>query len=139
MGREDHEQVVFCHDRSTGRGAEVRVSDADAERAEEARRIGAQVVANQTVHREPCDILSPCATGALLSERTIPELGCRIVAGGADNQLATLKDDERRQARGILYSPDVAINAGGLLHVAAELGAGVYDRSAPRAPTEGIA
>jgi len=119
-------------------GAEVGVSDVDAERAEEARRIGAQVVANQTVHREPCDILSPCATGALLSERTIPELGCRIVAGGANNQLATLADDDRLQARGILYSPDFAINAGGLINVADELGPGGYHHSRALATTERI-
>ena len=119
-------------------GAEVLVSDVDSGRADEARRVGAQVVANETVHREPCDILSPCATGALLNERTIPELGCRIIAGGANNQLATLGDDDRLQARGILYSPDFAINAGGLINVADELGAGGYDHDRALATTERI-
>jgi leucine dehydrogenase len=120
------------------RGAEVLVSDVDHGRADEAQRIGAQLVANETVHREPCDILSPCATGALLTERTIPELGCRIVAGGANNQLATLGDDDRLQARGILYSPDFAINAGGLINVADELGVGGYDHNRALATTERI-
>ncbi|HSD10402.1 MAG TPA: Glu/Leu/Phe/Val dehydrogenase dimerization domain-containing protein [Candidatus Binatia bacterium] len=119
-------------------GADVRISDVDAARAEEARRLGAQVVANEAVHREPCDILSPCATGGLLNERTIPELGCRIVAGGANNQLATLEDDERLKNRGILYAPDFAINAGGLINVADELGPGGYDRSRALAATERI-
>ncbi len=91
-------------------GAEVLVSDVDSGRADEAQRIGAHAVANETVHREPCDILSPCATGALLNERTIPELDCRVIAGGANNQLATLGDDDRLQARGILYSPEGGIH-----------------------------
>jgi glutamate dehydrogenase/leucine dehydrogenase len=90
------------------------------------------------VHREACDILSPCATGALLNERTIPELRCRIVAGGANNQLATEEDDARLRARGILYAPDFAINAGGLINVADELGPGGYDHERARALTERI-
>jgi leucine dehydrogenase len=119
-------------------GAEVRISDVDAARAEEARRLGAQIVASEAVHREPCDILSPCATGGLLSEHTIPELRCRIVAGGANNQLATLEDDDRLKDRGIVYAPDFAINAGGLINVADELGPGGYNRSRALAATERI-
>jgi glutamate dehydrogenase/leucine dehydrogenase len=119
-------------------GAEVSVSDVDHERLEKAEARGARVVSNESVHREPCDVLSPCATGALLDERTIPELGCRIVAGGANNQLATDEDDDRLAARGILYAPDFAINAGGLINVADELGPGGYQRDRARALTERI-
>src|SRR5438034_1329996 len=46
-------------------GAEVRVSDVNPERLREAERLGARLVANETVHREACDLLAPCATGAL--------------------------------------------------------------------------
>jgi len=119
-------------------GAEAAVSDVDAARLEAAKALGARVVANESVHLERCDVLSPCATGALLNERTIPELGCRIVAGGANNQLETLDDDDRLAARGILYAPDFAINAGGLINVADELGPGGYDRSRALATTEAI-
>jgi leucine dehydrogenase len=119
-------------------GAEAAVSDVDAARLEAAKALGARVVANESVHRERCDVLSPCATGALLNERTIPELSCRIVAGGANNQLETLDDDDRLAARGIFYAPDFAINAGGLINVADELGPGGYDRSRALATTEAI-
>jgi glutamate dehydrogenase/leucine dehydrogenase len=119
-------------------GADVAVSDVDAARLAAAEALGARVVSNETVHRELCDVLSPCATGALLNGRTISELGCRIVAGGANNQLETLDDDDRLAARGILYAPDFAINAGGLINVADELGAGGYDRSRALATTERI-
>jgi leucine dehydrogenase len=119
-------------------GAEVRVSDVDAARLEEARSLGAVVVSPQAVHRESCDVFSPCAAGAVLDERTIPELDCRIVAGGANNQLARDEDDERLQSRGVLYAPDFAINAGGLINVADELDPGGYERTRARASTERI-
>jgi glutamate dehydrogenase/leucine dehydrogenase len=119
-------------------GTEVLVSDVDEGRLQEARALGAACVANSEVHRQACDILSPCATGGLLNERTIPELRCRIIAGGANNQLASEEDGERLQARGIVYAPDFAINAGGLINVADELGPGGYDRARARALTERI-
>lgn len=119
-------------------GAEVRVSDVDGARLEEARRLGATVVANADVHREPCDVLAPCAGGGLLNARTIPALGCRIVAGGANNQLAEEADDDRLAARGVLYAPDFAVNAGGLINVADELGPGGYHRARAIAKTEEI-
>ena len=119
-------------------GAEVRASDVDSERADAARRLGARIVDNAAVHRERCDVFAPCATGAGLNERTIPELGCRIVGGGANNQLATEADDRRLQERGILYAPDFAINAGGLINVADELGPGGYTRARALAATERI-
>jgi glutamate dehydrogenase/leucine dehydrogenase len=119
-------------------GAEVLVSDVDEGRLQEASALGAGRVANDEVHRQPCDILSPCATGAVLNERTIPELRCRIVAGGANNQLASEEDGERLQARGVVYAPDFAINAGGLINVADELGPGGYNRARAKALTERI-
>jgi glutamate dehydrogenase/leucine dehydrogenase len=119
-------------------GAEVAVSDVERARLTDAERLGARVVPNDTVLSEPCDILAPCATGAGLNERTIPELRCRIVGGGANNQLATDDDDERLAARRILYAPDFAINAGGLINVADELGPGGYSRERAKAKTDTI-
>ena len=43
-----------------------------------------------------------------------------IVAGGANNQLATPEDGDRIHARGILYAPDYVINAGGIINVSTE-------------------
>ncbi len=65
-----------------------------------------------------CDVFSPCATGALLSAESIPLLRCRVVAGAANNQLATSWDADRLHDRGILYAPDYVINAGGVIHLA---------------------
>ena len=94
-------------------GATVLVSDLDEERA---RATGARVVAPDAVLETACDVYAPCALGATLNAETIPRLRCRIVAGGANNQLATLEAGERLRAAGILHAPDFLINAGGAMH-----------------------
>jgi LysM repeat protein len=58
-----------------------------------------------------CDVFSPNAVGGVLNEHTIARLRCRIVAGGANNQLATEADGRRLLERGILYAPDYVINS----------------------------
>ena len=99
-------------------GASVGVADVSSERAHEvAATSGARVLDPSTALFEPCDVLSPCALGGVLNADTIPRLRCRIVAGAANNQLATADDAERIRAAGILYAPDFVINAGGVLHV----------------------
>lgn len=121
-----------------GAGAEVAVSDVDSARLEEVKRLGARVIACDVIHREPCDVFAPCAAGGVLNEKTIPELHCRVIAGGANNQLAGDEDEKRLHARGILYAPDFVVNAGGLINVADELGEGGYDRRRALARTEEI-
>jgi leucine dehydrogenase len=56
----------------------------------------------------------------------MPRLKCDIVAGSANNQLATTECGDELDRRGILYVPDYAINAGGVMNVAIELQG--YDR-----------
>jgi leucine dehydrogenase len=101
-------------------GASVGVADIDADRAAAlAASTGARVLDPATVLQEPCDVLAPCAMGGILNAETIPTLRCRIVAGAANNQLATAEDGDRLRDAGILYAPDFVINAGGVLHVVA--------------------
>ena len=105
-------------------GAEVVVADIVAESAHLLGvRFGVTVVRPEEILIEPCDILSPCSLGASLNAETIPRLKCRAVVGSANNQLATDADGERLAAAGILYVPDFVANAGGLIHVSAELDA----------------
>jgi len=97
-------------------GAEVLVSDVDQARAMRlAVELGAEVVPVDGVYDEPCDVYAPCAVGATLNAETIPRLRCDIVAGSANNQLATEEDAERLGDRGILYAPDFIVNAGGAM------------------------
>jgi leucine dehydrogenase len=69
----------------------------------------------------PCDVLAPCALGAVVNDVSLPGFRCSIIAGGANNVLAESRHGEALSERGILYAPDYVINAGGLINVADEL------------------
>ncbi|MDX1502579.1 MAG: Glu/Leu/Phe/Val dehydrogenase dimerization domain-containing protein [Thermoanaerobaculia bacterium] len=100
-------------------GARLLVSDLDAERCRAvAGELDAVVVEPEAVYSTPCDIYAPCAVGATVSPQTIPRLACSIVAGSANNQLASDADAEVLHQRGILYLPDYVLNAGGALSFA---------------------
>ena len=100
-------------------GATLFLADVDAARASGlADELGAKVVGPEDVIGTECDVFSPCATGKVLTERTIPNLRCRIVAGAANNQLGVAEDGERLRDAGILFAPDFVINAGGVIHLA---------------------
>lgn len=120
-------------------GAKLIVADVDETRTQRvAAELQAHVVSPQDIYTQACDMLAPCAAGGVFHHETIPHLGCRIIGGGANNQLLTDEDGDALQARGILYAPDFAINAGGLINVADELGPGGYRRERAKAKTETI-
>jgi leucine dehydrogenase len=99
-------------------GARVLVTDLDAELAGRvAGKLGAAVVAADAALTTECDVYAPCAVGGTLNAGSIPRLRCRIAAGCANNQLATPEDGDRLHEAGILYAPDYAINAGGVLQL----------------------
>ena len=74
-------------------GMRVTVCDIDRARCDElAQRENVTVVSTDEIYDVDADIFCPCALGAMLNEKTIPRLKCKIVAGSA-NQSA-------RQSRG---------------------------------------
>jgi len=102
-------------------GARLSIADVDADRAQElASVVEGTVVDPAEIMTLEADVLSPCALGAILTEQSIASLNVPIVAGGANNQLATPGDGDRLHARGILYAPDYVINAGGIINVSTE-------------------
>lgn len=102
-------------------GAVLTLADADQARAERlAEELGATVVTPDAILSQDVDLVSPNALGAILTAESIPALKARVVAGGANNQLATAADGERLLECGILYAPDYVINAGGIINVALE-------------------
>jgi leucine dehydrogenase len=119
-------------------GAKLSIADVDEDKAQTlAGRGHATVVSPDEILGLEADVLSPCALGAILTESSIAALKVPIVAGGANNQLATPEDGQRLHARGILYAPDYVINAGGIINVCTEyLGDG--DASLVRERIEGI-
>src|SRR5260221_904991 len=102
-------------------GAILIASDIDLERTEKARiQLDATIVPPDHCAAAEADVYAPCALGGILSQRTIADLRVSIVAGAANNQLATAEDGRRLADRGVLYAPDYVINAGGLISGALE-------------------
>jgi leucine dehydrogenase len=102
-------------------GAELTVSDVDRDNLKLARdELPVTEVAPTKLLFTDVDVLAPCALGNILTAYTIPKLKAKIVAGAANNQLATEQDGTRLAERDILYAPDYVINAGGIINVARE-------------------
>jgi leucine dehydrogenase len=102
-------------------GARISIADIDQARAQRvADEVGGSVVSADEIMALEADILSPNALGAILAQESIAALRVPVVAGGANNQLATREDGQRIHERGILYAPDYVINAGGIINVSTE-------------------
>ena len=82
---------------------------------------GATILENDQIMTQECDILAPCALGAILNYNTIPALNCKAVAGAANNQILDDECGRMLKARGIYYAPDFVINGGGVINAAAEV------------------
>jgi leucine dehydrogenase len=103
-------------------GAKVFVTDIAEDRVEHVvDECGAEAVPMSQIYDVEATVFSPCALGAVINEDTLPRLKCEIVAGGANNQLESDDLGTQLERRGILYAPDYAINAGGLMNSALEL------------------
>jgi leucine dehydrogenase len=108
-------------------GASLVVSDVNQQAlALIAAETGARIVPPGEIYDVKADVFSPNALGAILNPETIGRLSCKVVAGGANNQLSTPDMGERLMERGILYAPDYVINGGGIINVAAEI-SGAYN------------
>lgn len=86
-----------------------------------ADEFGATIVGTNEIMSAECDILAPCALGAILNPNTIPNLRCKAVAGAANNQILDDASGLALKARGIYYAPDFVINGGGVINAAAEV------------------
>ncbi|MBP6534372.1 MAG: Glu/Leu/Phe/Val dehydrogenase [Arenimonas sp.] len=104
------------------RGAKVFVTDINAELVQRAvDDYGAEAVASEQIYDVDADVYSPCALGGTINENTLDRLKCQVICGAANNQLATNEIGDEVQRRGILYAPDYAVNAGGLMNVSLEI------------------
>ena len=104
-------------------GAKLIIANrSNKEMAEKAiAEFGAKIVATEEIYAQECDIFSPNAMGAILNPTTIPQLKCKAVAGGANNQILDDASGIALKARGIYYAPDFVINGGGVINAAAEV------------------
>lgn len=86
------------------------------------KRVEFNLVKPDEIYDAQFDIFAPCALGGILNSRTIPRLKCSIVAGSANNQLLEEGDGKLLMERNILYAPDYAVNAGGVINISCEIG-----------------
>ena len=102
-------------------GAELQVADISADRVRRAvQDFGARALHVDEVLAADADVLAPCALGASLTAGSVAALRVKVVAGAANNQLATDDVGDLLAARGVLYAPDYVINAGGVISIARE-------------------
>lgn len=103
-------------------GAKLIVEDIKKDVVEKAvKEFGATAVKVGDIYKQKMDIFAPCALGAILNDKTIAQLKCKVIAGAANNQLKRQeKHGKLLSERGILYAPDYVINAGGLINVSME-------------------
>ncbi|MEN9700350.1 MAG: hypothetical protein RLZZ301_1548 [Bacteroidota bacterium] len=104
-------------------GALVTITDINQEALKRVNELyGATVVAPDAIYDVPMDIYAPCALGATINDETLNRLTCSVIAGAANNQL---KDETVHgvevMKRGIIYAPDFALNAGGVINCFSEV------------------
>ena len=95
--------------------AKLVVTDVYEGALDRARDLGLAVVKPEDIYGVDCDIFAPCALGGVINPKTIPQLKCKVVAGGANNQLLSDADADDLDRLGIVYAPDYIINSGGII------------------------
>lgn len=80
-----------------------------------------EVVGLDEIYAVDADVYCPCALGATVNDETIGQFKFSIVCGSANNQLAETRHGDELEKRSIIYAPDYAVNAGGLMNVSIEL------------------
>ena len=99
-------------------GAKLYVTDIHQEQVDKAvSKLNATAVSATDILSLDVDILAPCALGAILNDQTIPTIKAQVIAGASNNQLESARHDMMLKERGILYAPDFAINAGGIIDI----------------------
>lgn len=98
-------------------GARLIVTDIDMQSVQRVvTDFGATAVVPDEIYSVPADIFAPCALGGIINDQTIRQLQVEIVCGAANNQLLEPRHGDLLEERGILYAPDYAANAGGVIN-----------------------
>jgi leucine dehydrogenase len=117
-------------------GARLTVADVDPGKRALARELGARWVDPGEILETEADVFAPCALGGILDSAAVSRLRAGVVAGAANNQLASDGVADALRDHGILWAPDFVANAGGLIAVAQELQG--FDRARVARRVEGI-
>jgi leucine dehydrogenase len=100
-----------------GAGAKLIVTDVEGLRMQRmADDFAAEIVSPAEIYSVKADIFAPCALGGVINDQTIQQLQAEVIVGGANNQLLEPRHGDLLELRGILYAPDYAANAGGVMN-----------------------
>ncbi len=103
-------------------GAKVFVTDINKAAVQRCvDEFGCEATGLDEIYDVDADVYSPAALGGTVNEQTLPRLKCKIICGPANNQLANDAIGDELGKRGILYAPDYAVNAGGVMNVSLEI------------------
>jgi leucine dehydrogenase len=104
-------------------GAQVTITDINETALQQlSAKHGVSVVSADNIYDVDMDIYAPCALGATVNDATLARLNCSIIAGAANNQLKEeTKHGQILMDRGIIYAPDYALNAGGVINCFSEV------------------
>jgi leucine dehydrogenase len=104
-------------------GARVTITDINEAALQQlSAKHGVSVVAADNIYDVDMDIYAPCALGATVNDATLARLNCSIIAGAANNQLKEeAKHGQILMDKGIIYAPDFALNAGGVINCFSEV------------------
>ena len=107
----------------TKEGADVFITDIHEQSLKRvSETYGAKVVGLDDIYDIEMDIYAPCALGATINSDTLSRLKCSVIAGAANNQLQ--QEDVHGlniMQKGIIYAPDFALNAGGVINCYSEV------------------
>jgi leucine dehydrogenase len=98
-------------------GVKLIVTDVDEENLDRVvDEFGASAVPVDEIFSVQADIFAPCALGGIINDETIPQFRVRMIAGATNNQLLEPRHAQLLGDRDILYVPDYAANAGGIIN-----------------------
>jgi len=121
-------------------GARLKVFELNPDTATKAvQQFGAEAIATGDAFMSTeCDILAPCAMGAVLNTKNVKKLKCKLVAGASNNILFDAATGDALQMMDILYLPDYIINAGGVINNSMEFLEGTYNLEAVNKKVDAI-
>jgi len=113
---------AFLAEKLHAAGAKLVITDVNEEAVRHvSEKTGAKVVAPNLIFDADAEVFAPCALGGAVNADTLPRLKAKVIAGGANNQLADPETGRGVYDRGMLYLPDYVINGGGIINVAGEI------------------
>ena len=104
------------------RGAKLHVTDLNPALVERAvSEYGCEAVKPEAIFDVAADVFAPCALEGVIGMDTLDRLKAKVICGTANNQLASHAVGDELFKRGVLWAPDYAVNAGGVMNVSLEI------------------